>query len=47
MNDLAQAVEGANVHDHPGPILEAAHLRKMFPLRSWNLSGSVPLINQE
>jgi peptide/nickel transport system ATP-binding protein len=39
MNDPAQAVEGANAHDHPAPILEAVHLRKMFPLRSWNLSG--------
>src|SRR6266516_2158961 len=39
MNDLGQGVEGASAYDHPGPILEAVHLRKMFPLRSWNLSG--------
>ncbi len=39
MNDLGQALEVASAHDHPSPILEAIHLRKMFPLRSWNLSG--------
>jgi len=39
MSDPARSVEGANAQDHPGPILEAVHLRKMFPLRSWSLSG--------
>lgn len=45
MNNLAQPVEGRDksgpyTDDHPGPILEAAHLRKMFPLRSWNIFGA-------
>ena len=39
MSDPGQAEEGASAYHHPGPILEAVHLRKMFPLRSWNLSG--------
>src|SRR5712691_9404727 len=45
MNDLAQALGGRDksgpyADDHPGPILEAVHLRKMFPLHSWNLLGA-------
>ncbi len=40
MNDLARAQEGANTDFHSGPILVAIHLRKMFPLRSWNILGA-------
>jgi peptide/nickel transport system ATP-binding protein len=40
MNNLVQAPEGANTELHPSPILEAAHLRKLFPLRSWNPFGA-------
>jgi peptide/nickel transport system ATP-binding protein len=40
MNDLTRALDGVNAHQDPGPILEAAHLRKMFPLRTWNLFGA-------
>ncbi len=45
MNDLAQALGGRDksgpyADDHPGPILEAVHLRKRFPLHSWNLLGA-------
>jgi peptide/nickel transport system ATP-binding protein len=40
MNNLVQAPEGANEELHPSPILEAVHLRKLFPLRSWNPFGA-------
>src|SRR5712671_4508873 len=39
MNDLNLAVEVAETLYHPEPILEAVHLRKLFPLRSLNLFG--------
>src|SRR5258708_27386293 len=39
MNKLAQ-VEGANTRHDTGPILEAVHLRKMFPVRSLNPFGT-------
>src|SRR5205085_5629213 len=32
--------EGANTEHHPDAILEAIHLRKMFPLRAWNPFGA-------
>jgi peptide/nickel transport system ATP-binding protein len=35
MKKFAQAAE-ANVNHETSPILEAVHLRKMFPLRTWN-----------
>jgi peptide/nickel transport system ATP-binding protein len=40
MNDLTQAPEGAITDYHSGPILEASHLRKVFPLRSLNILGA-------
>ncbi len=40
MNNLVQAPEGANAELNPSPILEAVHLRKLFPLRSWNPFGA-------
>jgi peptide/nickel transport system ATP-binding protein len=40
MNNLAQTLEGANTEHHPDAILEAIHLRKMFPLRAWNPFGA-------
>src|SRR5258708_28585679 len=40
MNNLVQASEGANAELHPSPILEAVHLRKLFPLRSWYPFGA-------
>src|SRR5712691_2923604 len=45
MNDLVQVLDGANVHHQSGPILEAVHLRKLFPLRSWNLFGAKPTVH--
>jgi peptide/nickel transport system ATP-binding protein len=39
MNKLAQ-LEGANTRHDAGPILEAVHLRKMFPVRSLNPLGT-------
>ncbi len=40
MNNLAQTLEGAKTEHHPDAILEAIHLRKMFPLRAWNPFGA-------
>jgi peptide/nickel transport system ATP-binding protein len=40
MNDLVKVQEGANTDLHSVPILEAIHLRKMFPVRSWNILGA-------
>src|SRR5436305_3913135 len=37
---VIQAPEGANTGHHTGPILEAVHLRKLFPVRLWNLFGA-------
>jgi len=45
MNDLAQALEGTTLHHHPDAILEAVHLRKMFPLRSLNLFGAKQVVH--
>lgn len=39
MNNLVETLEGMDTGYHPGSILEALHLRKVFPLRSWNLLG--------
>ena len=39
MNDLTQTLAEANTDHHLDPILEAIHLRKWFPLRSWNIFG--------
>jgi peptide/nickel transport system ATP-binding protein len=39
MNDLTQIVAEANTDHHLDPILEAVHLRKLFPLRSWKIFG--------
>src|SRR6185312_12637972 len=39
MSNLVQTLEEANTGYHPDAILEAVHLRKMFPLRSLNLLG--------
>src|SRR5258706_11036589 len=39
MNKLAQ-LEGANTRHDAGPILEAVHVRKMFPVRSLNPFGT-------
>lgn len=44
MNDLKQAPEAANLHD-PQPILEALHLRKLFPVRSWNVFGAKQVVH--
>jgi len=40
MSNLIQALNGASADSHPGSILEAVHLRKMFPLRTWNPFGA-------
>jgi peptide/nickel transport system ATP-binding protein len=40
MNDLDLTVERTKVNHHTSPILEAVHLRKMFPLRTWNPFGA-------
>ena len=40
MNKLVQPLEGANARQDTGPILEAVHLRKMFPVRSLNPFGA-------
>src|SRR5712691_7513611 len=37
---VIQAPEDANTGHHTGPILEAVHLRKLFPLRLWNPFGA-------
>jgi len=37
---VIQAREDANTGHHTGPILEAVHLRKLFPLRLWNPFGA-------
>src|SRR5712691_1573949 len=37
---VIQALEDANTGHHTGPILEAVHLRKLFPLRLWNPFGA-------
>ncbi len=39
MNDLNLAVEDNTIDQHLSPILEATHLRKLFPLRSLNPLG--------
>ena len=39
MNDLTQTIAEANAEHHLDPILEAVHLRKWFPVRSWNIFG--------
>src|SRR6266849_3306111 len=39
MNDLDLEIEGLNAHDQSMPILEAVHLRKLFPLHSLNPLG--------
>jgi len=39
MNDLDLEIEGLNAHDPSMPILEAVHLRKLFPLHSLNPLG--------
>jgi peptide/nickel transport system ATP-binding protein len=39
MSNLVQTVEETNTSYHPDAILEAVHLRKLFPLRSLNLLG--------
>lgn len=40
MNDLGEGLNEANADHDQGPILEAVHLRKLFPLSSLNLSGT-------
>jgi peptide/nickel transport system ATP-binding protein len=40
MNNLAQVLNEAGADHDQGPILEAVHLRKMFPLSSLNLFGA-------
>jgi len=40
MNDLIQTFEEAKTEQQSGPILEAAHLRKLFPLRTLNVFGA-------
>jgi hypothetical protein len=40
MNNLAPGLHAARAHHDQGPILEAVHLRKMFPLSSFNISGT-------
>jgi ABC-type glutathione transport system ATPase component len=40
MNDLAQGLDEAGADHDQAPILEAVHLRKMFPLSSLNLFGA-------
>src|SRR5205809_5880286 len=37
---VIQAPEDTNTGHHTGPILEAVHLRKLFPLRLWNPFGA-------
>src|SRR2546430_13545635 len=37
---VIQAPEDANTGYHTGPILEAVHLRKLFPVRLWNPFGA-------
>src|SRR5437868_1382697 len=37
---VIQAPEDANTGHHTGPILEAVHLRKLFPVRLWNPFGA-------
>src|SRR5256884_268802 len=37
---VIQAPEDANTGHHTGPILEAVHLRKLFPLHLWNPFGA-------
>ena len=39
MNDLTQTIAEAGTDHQSDPILEAIHLRKWFPLRSWNVFG--------
>ena len=39
MNNLAAGLKEASVDHDQGPILEAVHLCKLFPLSSLNLSG--------
>jgi peptide/nickel transport system ATP-binding protein len=39
VNDLTQTIAEANTDHQLDPILEAVHLRKWFPLRSWNIFG--------
>src|SRR5712691_6579612 len=39
MNDLDLEIEGINARDQSMPILEAHHLRKLFPLHSLNPLG--------
>ncbi len=45
MNDLTQTVAEANTDAHLEPILEAVHLRKEFPLRSWNIFGPKRMVH--
>src|SRR6266852_2640450 len=40
MNNLAVGLNEASADHDQGPILEAVHLRKLFPLSSLNLSGT-------
>ena len=40
MNNLTTGLNEASVDHNQGPILEAVHLRKLFPLSSLNLSGT-------
>src|SRR5437764_177306 len=41
MNDLTDSVGAQFIAPtNPTPILEAVHLRKQFPLRSWNFLGA-------
>jgi peptide/nickel transport system ATP-binding protein len=40
MNNLAQGLDEVGADHDQGPILEAAHLRKMFPVSSLNLFGA-------
>jgi peptide/nickel transport system ATP-binding protein len=45
MNNLATGLKVVSRDQHQKPILEAVHLRKMFPLRSLNFSGTKPAVH--
>src|SRR5947209_5298615 len=46
MNDLTDSVGAQFIAPtNPTPILEAVHLRKQFPLRSWNFLGAKRVVH--
>jgi peptide/nickel transport system ATP-binding protein len=45
MSDLVQAVEGIPEQRQQAPILEAVHLRKLFPIRSMNPVGAKQFVH--